>query len=106
MNSERLKMLEEYLKKNPNDPFNLYAIAAEYRSSNPHKSLEFYSKLLQEHKDYLPTYYQAATLLAALDRIEEAEKIFKLGISVAQEQNNNLTLRELQSAYSEMLFED
>ena len=106
MNSERLKLLEEYLKNDPNDPFNLYAIAAEYRSSEPDKSLEFYSQLLEKHKDYLPTYYQAATLLAALDRTTEAEEIFKHGIELAREQNNALTLRELQSAYNEMLFED
>ena len=74
MNSERLKLLEKYLKNDPNDPFNLYAIATEYRSSNPIKSMELYSKLLVEHKEYLPTYYQAATLLASMNQTERAEK--------------------------------
>ena len=106
MNSNRLKLLEEYLKKDPNDPFNLYAIAAEHRSTNPEKSLAYYDQLLKKHPDYLPTYYQAATLLAGMDNTERAEEVFKLGIALAQKQNNALTLRELQSAYNELLFDD
>ncbi|MEM8566855.1 MAG: tetratricopeptide repeat protein [Bacteroidota bacterium] len=106
MNSKRLKLLEEYLKNDPNDPFNLYAIATEYRTSNPNKALEFYHELLSKHASYLPTYYQAATLLGDMEKNEEAEKIFKKGISLAREQNNALTLRELQSAYDELLFEE
>ncbi|MEM1406242.1 MAG: tetratricopeptide repeat protein [Bacteroidota bacterium] len=106
MNSERLKLLEEYLKNDPNDPFNLYAIATEYRSSDPEKALRFYTELLDKHASYLPTYYQAATLLAEIGENHEAEEIFKRGIKLAQQQNNALTLRELQSAYNELLFED
>ncbi len=106
MNSERLKLLEEYLKNDPNDPFNLYAIATEYRSSSPEKALQYYHDLLTRHADYLPTYYQAATLLADMDKTTEAEEIFKQGINLAIAQNNALTLRELRSAYNELLFED
>lgn len=106
MNSDRLKLLEEYLKNDPEDPFNLYAIATEYRSSDPAKSVTYYDQLLKEHPEYLPTYYQAATLAADMDDGERAEEIFKAGISLAQKQNNSLTLRELQSAYNELLFDD
>ncbi|MEM7109428.1 MAG: tetratricopeptide repeat protein [Bacteroidota bacterium] len=106
MNSKRLKLLEEYLQKDPDDPFNLYAIATEYRNSNPDKALELYYELLRKHTQYLPTYYQAATLLGDMEKNDEAEKIFKQGIELAQQQSNALTLRELQSAYNELLFED
>ena len=31
MNSERIKLLEQYLEDDPSDPFNLYALALEYQ---------------------------------------------------------------------------
>ena len=106
MNSQRLKLLLEYLEKDPNDPFNLYAIATEYRTNSPQKALQYYEQLLQEHADYLPTYYHCANLYVALDRNDEAEDTFKKGILLAQQQNDRLALRELQNAYNEFLFDE
>ncbi len=105
MNSQRLELLQEYLKNDPDDPFNLYAIATEYRDEAPEKALEYYDKLLNEHPDYLPTYYHAANLYVDLDLRDKAEKVFNKGIELARQQDNKLTLRELQNALDELLFE-
>ena len=80
MNSQRLKLLQEYLKNDPNDPFNLYAIATEYRDEAPRKALEYYEQLLTQHPDYLPTYYHAANLYAELNEDAKAEEIYNKGI--------------------------
>lgn len=57
MNSERIKLLEQYVEDDPNDPFNLYALALEYQKQNPAKAGKLFELLLAKHPDYLPTYY-------------------------------------------------
>jgi len=106
MNSSRLEQLKAFLKNDPNDPFTLYAIATEYRNEHPDKARDYYETLLTKHPDYLATYYHAALLFDELDETELAESTFKKGIALAQKQGNDLSLRELQNAYNEFLFED
>lgn len=106
MNSSRLEQLLNFLKEDPNDAFMLYAIATEYRESEPTKALEYYEKLLNEHPNYVPTYYHAAHLFLELGDDDKAEETFKKGIDLAKEQGEALALRELQNAYNEFLFED
>ncbi len=106
MNSSRLEQLKDFLKNDPNDPFILYAIATEYRNEQPSKAREYYEALLKNHPDYLATYYHAALLFIEFNEPELAETTFKNGIALAQKQGNALSLRELQNAYNEFLFED
>ena len=106
MNSSRLEQLKAFLEKDPNDPFILYAIATEYRNESPEKSRKYYEGLLKNHPEYLATYYHAAILFAEFGDDELAEQTFKKGIALAQNQGNDLSLRELQNAYNEFLFDD
>lgn len=106
MSAPRLKKLLEFLEEAPNDPFTIYAVATEYRQEDPQKTLSYYEKLLNEHPHYVATYYHAAQLYLDLGQTERAEEVFTKGIAVAREQNETLTLRELQNAYDEFLFEE
>ena len=105
MNTQRLEQLLEFLKDDPNDPFNLYAVATEYRSVDPLKALPYYEKLLQEHPNYHPTYYHVAELYEELGMDDKAENAYKKGIEITQRQGEHMALRELQNAYNEFLFE-
>ena len=105
MKNERLTKLLEFLEKEPNDPFLLYAVANEHRHSNVLKAKEFYDKLLDEHENYLPTYYHAASLYVDLKEFRKAEEIFKKGLELARLENNELALRELNNAYQNFLFD-
>jgi len=106
MNSSRLEQLKAYLKDEPNDPFTLYAIATEYRDSQPEKAKELFEELLNKHEDYLATYYHLADLYVDFNELEKAENLYKKGIELAKKQDNYLALRELQNAYNEFLFEE
>lgn len=106
MSSSRLNQLLEFLKEDPNDPFTIYAIATEYRSSAPDKCRAYYEQLLVHHSDYLPTYYHAAQLYQDLGLTELAKVTYQKGIDLAKKQSNPLSLRELQNAYNELLFEE
>ncbi|TFV97614.1 tetratricopeptide repeat protein [Algoriphagus kandeliae] len=105
-NLDRLKLLEQFATDEPKDPFNWYALALETQKKQPEKALEYFQKLLTEFPDYLPTYYPAAHFLASLDKLEEAKYTFEKGISLAKDQSELKTLRELQNAFQNFLFEN
>lgn len=106
MNSTRLNRLLAYHKEDPNDAFTLYAIATEYRDYDDDEALKYYQRLLTEHPDYLATYYHAAILLSDMDERQQAEKILVKGIELAEQQGNQLALRELKNAHNNFLFEE
>jgi tetratricopeptide (TPR) repeat protein len=101
----RLSLLLKYLEEEPNDPFNLYAIASEYLSESIDKAKEYFDQLLEKHPDYLPTYFHAAQLYVDIEEEGEAVEIYKKGIALAALQENSKTKRELESAYQNLLFE-
>ena len=105
MNQARLNQLFEFLKEEPNDPFNLYAIATEYSNFDKEKSLEYFEILIQKFSDYLPTYYHLANLYIEFERAEDAQKTYEAGIKLAAEKGENLLLRELKSAYDEFMMD-
>lgn len=105
MSTQRIEQLQHFYDEDPDDPFNLYALALEYLKHDVGKSAVFFEKLLQEHKDYLPTYYHAAKFFQERGEKEKATEIFETGIALAKKKNDYKTLRELRSAFDEMMFE-
>ena len=99
----RLEQLQQFFAEDPNDPFNIYALALEYQKINPTKAKELFDKLLTEHKMYLPTYYHAANLYLNLDLREEAIVVLQNGIVLAKQQNEMKAMRELQTVYDELI---
>ncbi len=105
MINERIKTLEVFLKSEPEEPFNWYALAMEYKTTNTIKCSEYLNHLLAHFPNYLATYYQVAELLIEAEENDEAEKIINKGILVAREQNDANTLRELQNLLNNLLFD-
>lgn len=105
MNKARLTLLKSYLKEDPNDPFNYYAIATECVQEASEVAKTYFDTLLDKFPDYLATYFHAAQLYADYEDYEKAEEIYKAGIKLAAQEQNTKTLRELQTAYQNLLFE-
>lgn len=105
MATDRIEQLKKYYEEDPHDPFNLYALALEYLQSDPGISQSLFEELLQAHQDYLPTYYHAARLYQDLGSREKAITTYARGISLARKLNDQKAVRELQSAYDELMFE-
>ena len=106
MKNIRLQQLLEYLENDPQDPFNRYAVATEYKTERPDLALEMLNELIQLHPDYLPAYYHAGQLNIHFEKNLEAESVFTKGIELATLQQDHLALRELQNALNELLFDD
>jgi Tfp pilus assembly protein PilF len=105
MATNRLNQLLEYYQEEPNDPFNIYALALEYSKYDAAKAKEFFDLLLDKHEDYIPTYYHAARLYQDTGQKEKAVRLYEKGITIARKHHDLKAARELQSAYDELLFE-
>ena len=106
MTKTRLDNLLEYMKEEPDNPFNIYAVANEYISTDPQLAKKYFEQLLEEFPQYLPTYYQLATINIALNDTQNVELIYLKGMDLAKKQNENKTYQELQNGLNEFLFED
>ena len=105
MQEERLKILFQYLEEEPNEPFNVYAIAMEYMSKDIQKAKFYLEKLLTEHPDYVPTYYHAAAVYVELEDYTKVEHIYQFGIEKAHQQQSMKAYDELKRAYRMFLDE-
>ncbi|GAB2609905.1 tetratricopeptide repeat protein [Belliella aquatica] len=105
-NLSRIEALKSYAEQEPENPFNWYALALEFRTQNPEQALFYFNKLLNEFKVYLPTYFHAASLYSEMNLIEDAKKIYESGIALAKTQNDAHALRELQNTYQNFLIEN
>jgi len=106
MNNKRISILESFLKSEPEDPFNWYALAMEYKNNNLVKYKEHLNHLLQHFPSYLATYYQVAELFIEESRTNEAQEVLEKGIALARSQEDRNTLRELQNLLNNMIFDD
>ncbi len=98
MNADRIKMLEQFLKDDPTDPFNLYALALEFKNQDSKKTQQLFDQLLAQHPNYLPTYYMAGNFFADQSDPEKGLAVLRKGFSLALEQKDKSAARELKSA--------
>lgn len=105
MNNQRIVLLKKFIQEEPSNPFNGYALAMEYYDDRSEEALTLLESLIENHQDYLPTYYKLAHLYWALENFENANEIFKNGIVLAQEQGDEKALSELNSSYLNFQFE-
>jgi tetratricopeptide (TPR) repeat protein len=103
--ASRLEILEQYYKEDPNDPFNIYALALELQKNDAGQTLYYFDLLLSQHPSYIPVYYHAGKLYQELGEKNKAIDIFESGIRQAQIVGDMKALRELRSALDELMFE-
>jgi tetratricopeptide (TPR) repeat protein len=99
----RLQQLLAFYRDEPNDPFTIYALATEYKTTEPLRALEYFQILLTEHPDYVGTYYHAGKLLEQLQKPEEAEKVYREGLRVSRKAGQMHAASELQQALNQCL---
>lgn len=106
MNQTRINQLLEWLENEPEDTFNLYALAMEYKEEMPEKAVKYLENIRQIEPNYTATYYHLAALYSVLKDKEQAEEIYKVGIQICREQKAQHALAELQNAYQNFLYDD
>lgn len=101
MQNTRLAKLLEFLENDPNDSFILYALATEYNSLNDtEKAFTYYTKLIDEHPDYVGTYYHLGKLYEKESQKDKAIEVYQKGMLVARAKRDMHALSELQGAFN------
>lgn len=101
MHRNRLQKLLEFIENEPNDPFLKYALATEYlRLNEAATALKYYEDLVTNHPAYVGTYYHFGKLLEALNRKDDAVKVYQSGMIAAREAKDNHAFSELQAVYN------
>jgi tetratricopeptide (TPR) repeat protein len=101
MQNTRLSKLLEFLDQDPNDPFVLYALATEYNTmGNTENAFSYYYKLVNQHPDYVGTYYHLGKLLEKTEQKTEALAIYQKGMTAARSKRDMHAFSELQGAYN------
>ena len=100
--SNRIKQLQQFIEEDPSDPFNYYALGLEFAKAGEHEALDIFVKLIQQHKEYLPTYYQLANLYGRLGQKENAASVYNAGIEIARQQRDVKTLQELMAGLEQI----
>lgn len=100
-NDSRLEQLLKFLEQEPNDPFLQYALATEYLQNNKlETALFYYEGLVNNHQNYVGTYYHLGKLYELLGRKEDAIKIYYAGIQISKNKKDMHALSELQAVYN------
>ena len=103
MQQTRLDKLLAFFNDEPNDEFLKYALATEYlRLNDTPKALEFYEDLMNNHPNYVGTYYHLGKLYEALNRKPDAVFTYEKGMNVAHKANDHHAFAELQGVYREL----
>lgn len=101
--TNRLESLLEFYKKDSKDSFVIYGIALEYVSiKNFVKAEEYFGLLLKQDPDYVPAYMQLGILKSNLNKKNEAIKIFKDGIAVADKTGDKHAANEMEEFLNEL----
>ena len=95
MNKERIALLEEYVRQDPQDPFNHYALALEYLHAHPAEALGRLQKVIEQFPYYLPSYYPCAELTAMLGSAAAALTLAESGMTMALKAGDRKTASEL-----------
>jgi len=102
MEISRLDKLLEFIKNEPEDEFLKYALATEYlRLNQSEKALWYYEDLVNNHPNYIGTYYHLGKLYEALGRKKDAIIIYEKGMQITKEKRDNHAFSELQTVYRE-----
>jgi tetratricopeptide (TPR) repeat protein len=74
----------------------------EYQKTDAEKALTFFQLLLDQHADYVPTYYHVGKLYVEKDEVTKAKDTFEKGIEVCRKCSDLKAMRELQNALNEL----
>lgn len=102
---DRIKLIEEMLSTNSDDPFLNYAAALEYsKLGEQKKALKILESIVKKSPEYLGAYYQLGKKYEEEGEMAKAIEVYRKGSKVAEAQKNQKTLGELSEAL--MLIDD
>jgi predicted Zn-dependent protease len=102
MNTERLQQLQAYLAEEPDNPFLHYAVALEYRRTEPSRAEALMDEVVVRFPNYLPALQTAALWKSEAGRLSEATGLLQKAVALAHKVGDAAALRELEGLLREM----
>lgn len=94
----RIEALTEMLSHDPANAFARYGLAIEYSNVGQlEQAIAEFQRLLTAHPDYTAGYFMAAQTLAKCDRRDDAVKMLRQGIAVAEKKRDTHAQSEMQA---------
>jgi Tfp pilus assembly protein PilF len=101
MATNRLEMLEQMVRQDPNNTFARYGLAMEYANSGDlAQAVVEFRTLLQHDENYAAAYYHAGQALEKLGKIEQARAMYEQGIEASTRKGDVHTRSEIEAALS------
>lgn len=92
----RLEKIKAMLQDDPKDTFLRYSLAMEYASHEQDEdALTAFTDLTQDQSPHVPAFFQAAQLLARLQRYDESRTYLREGIEQARTQGDTHAAGEM-----------
>lgn len=93
---ERINVLKEGIRAEPDDPVGYYVIGLEYAKLRRHlDAIDAFEKALRILPDYTAAYRELGKSLRDAGRSREAEEAWGNGVVVAQKRGDTQTLKEI-----------
>jgi len=93
---ERINVLKEGIRAEPDDPVGYYVLGMEYAKLQRHlDAIDAFEKALRVLPDYAAAYRELGKSLRDAGRKHEAEEAWGKGVVVAQERKDTQTLKEI-----------
>lgn len=100
----RVDKIKEYLERSPEDSFLKHALALEYlKLGKNNLAIRLFEEVLEKDPDYIGSYYHLGKALEKEDAFEKAIEVYEKGMTAAKKLNDDHALRELQTAYDELM---
>lgn len=95
----RINDIKKMLKTDKHDSFLTYALALEYdKLGDSKEAIRIIEELIQTDPEYLGAYYKLGQLYEQQNKLDKAIQIYRTGIKLANEKNDNKTKGELEEA--------
>ena len=102
---DKIKKLQEYLGRQPEDTFLMHALALEYVKINDLQAAKgWFERVLTIDPGYTGTYYHLAKLLETIGAREDAIRVYEQGMAACTAAGDQHAYRELQSAYEDLVY--
>lgn len=99
METQRIKQLFDFHKKDPNNTFVLFAIAQEYlKLEKTEEAEKYFKELLEIDQDYGGAYYHLGKLYELKGEKDKAVNTYKEGIAINQKIGDQHAVGELNQA--------
>ena len=101
MATNRLEILQQMVRENPNNTFARYGLAMEYAKSGQYnEAIAEFRNLLQQDENYAAAYFHAGQVYEKLGQVEDARSIYEKGIEITARKGDTHTRSEIEAALS------